>query len=331
MYAAFSSGTTTTVVNDVPVSGQTQEAAARGDLTVNAIYQHTYQGVVEITVSSTSQSFFGGTETSEAQGSGFVYDSQGDIVTNEHVVAGANSISVRLWNGRAFTGHLVRSDSSTDLAVVKISAPSSLLHPLALADSNAVQVGDPVVAIGSPFGLPETVTSGIVSALNRTIQSPNNYPIDGAIQTDAAINHGNSGGPLLNGTGEVIGINAQIHSDSGANDGVGFAIPSDTVKSVVSQIVEGKAVAYPYFGVRVQDSTTPPGALLAEVLPGTPAAKAGLENGDIVVKLGGEPITSAAGLTAVIQAKKPGDELSVTYVRLSRPHTATVTLTTRPS
>jgi putative serine protease PepD len=337
LYSSLSSGTTTTVVTDVASSGQAQQAADTSALSINSIYQKTYQGVVDITVDSTagpSSPFgfgFGGTQSTQAEGSGFVYDSSGDIVTNEHVVAGATSITVKLWNGKTFTGHLVGSDDSTDLAVVHISAPSSLLHPLTLGDSSAVLVGDPVVAIGSPFGLPETVTSGIVSALHRSIDSPNNFTIADSIQTDAPINHGNSGGPLLNAQGDVIGINAQIQSDSGGSDGVGFAIPSNTVKSVVSQIASGKTVSHAYFGVSVQDSTTPAGAELAQVFPGTPAAKAGLKAGDIVVKLDGKSIGSESDLSAVIAAKKPGDKMTVTYVRLSRPHTVTVTLTTRPA
>jgi putative serine protease PepD len=260
-----------------------------------------------------------------------VYDSKGDIVTNEHVVSGATSITVTLWNGKTFKGHLVGSDSSTDLAVVRISAPASMLTPLQVGNSDAVQVGSPVVAIGSPFGLSETVTSGIVSALGRSIDAPNNFTIVNAIQTDAPINHGNSGGPLLNSAGQVIGINAQIQSSSGGSEGVGFAIPSNTVRSTVSQIVAGKTVAHAYLGVRVGDSLSPLGATLAQVLPGTPAAKAGLESGDVVVKLDTKAIQSAADVSSVIDGKKPGDTMKVTYVRGGKTATATVTLGTRPS
>src|SRR5262249_44119585 len=161
----------------------------------------------------------------QAEGSGFVIDSNGDIVTNQHVVDGATSIKVTFQNGKTVKATLVGTDPSTDIAVIKVSVPSDELHPLTFGNSSAVQVGQAVAAIGSPFGLPETLTSGIVSALNRTISAPNNFSISGAIQTDAPINHGNSGGPLLNTGGEVIGVNAQIESDSGGNDGVGFAIP----------------------------------------------------------------------------------------------------------
>ena len=151
--------------------------------------------------------------------------------------------------------------------MIKVDAPSSILHPIALGDSDSVEVGDPVIAIGSPFGLPGTVTSGIVSALHRSMDSPGGFPISDSIQTDAPINHGNSGGPLIDMLGHVIGINTQIQSDSGGSDGVGFAIPSNTVKSVVSQMVAGKAVEHAYLGIKVSDSVSPVGALLAEVYP----------------------------------------------------------------
>src|SRR6185436_9284348 len=174
---------------------------------------------------------------SSAQGSGFIYDEAGHIVTNQHVVAGASSISVSLWNGAEFDAKLVGVDPSTDVAVLRIDAPKKLLEPLRLANSSTVAVGDAVLAFGSPFGLEGTVTSGIVSALHREMTAPNNYTITDTIQTDAAINHGNSGGPLIDAQGRVIGVNAQIESESGGSDGVGFAIPSDTVRSIVRQLV----------------------------------------------------------------------------------------------
>src|SRR5919197_4548579 len=230
-YAAFSSSSSKTVVRQVTVA-DSEPAAAGNPLSVSQIYQRTYKGVVEVTVTSPGEATpFGGSETQRAQGSGFVYDASGHIVTNQHVVAGAQSISVRFWNGKTYKATLVGSDPSTDLAVLDVDAPSSLLHPLTLGDSSKVGVGDGVVAIGSPFGLEETVTSGIVSALHRSMSAPSGFAIDDSIQTDAAINHGNSGGPLLNLQGRVIGVNAQIESDSGGNDGVGFAIPSNTVRS----------------------------------------------------------------------------------------------------
>src|SRR5262249_39157173 len=162
-------------------------------------------------------------------------------------------------------------------AVVRVSAPSSELTPLAVGNSDVVKVGDPVVAIGSPFGLPGTVTSGIVSALHRSISAPNNFTIANSIQTDAPINHGHSGGPLLHGSARVIGASAQSQRDPGGSDGVGFATPSNPARRVAAQLIAGKTVAHGYLGVSVRDSSSPLGAGLARIFPGTPAAKAGLK------------------------------------------------------
>ena len=333
LYAAFSPGDTTTV-NAVTTVDRAQPAASTAGLTINDIYQRSNQGVVDITVRTGGGSQlgqFGGSQSGQAEGSGFVYDTRGDIITNEHVVDGATSITVNMADGKSYTAHLVGSDNSTDLAVIKISAPASELHPLTLGDSSNVEVGDPVVAIGSPFGLAGTVTSGIVSALHRSIQSPNNYPIGDAIQTDAPINHGNSGGPLIDAEGHVIGVNSQIQSDSGGSDGVGFAIPSNTVASVAQQIVAGKTVAHAYLGVQVENSSSPAGAKLARVLPGTAAAKAGLKSGDIVTKLDGKAVAGQSDLSAIVDGKRPGEKLSVTYVRNGQAHTTEVTLGARPA
>ncbi len=342
VYAALAPSTTTTVVQDVTATGQVQPASSSSGsgISVSSVYAHAHEGVVDITVrvpASGSQSgnnpfnFGGGGGSTQAEGSGFVIDTKGDIVTNDHVVAGASQIMVKLWNGKTFAGHVVGTDNSTDLAVVRISAPSSALTPLTFGNSDALQVGDPVIAIGSPFGLPQTVTSGIVSALHRTIDSPNNFSISDSIQTDAPINHGNSGGPLIDGAGDVIGVNAQIQSQSGGSEGVGFAIPSNTVRSVADQIIAGKTVAHAYLGVQVQDSVSPPGAELAQVVSGTPAGKAGLKAGDVITKLDDTTIASEADLSAVIDGKKPGDKMSVTYLRGGKTATAVVTLTSRPS
>ena len=200
--------------------------------TVGEIYERSAAGVVEITVGSAGAGSLGGGGATQAQGSGFVYDDQGHIITNQHVVDGAESVSVRFSDGSTHDATVVGSDPSTDLAVLKVDAPASLLKPLRLGKSSELAVGDGVIAIGSPFGLEQTVTTGIVSALNRQINSPNGFAIDDAIQTDAAINHGNSGGPLLDLEGRVIGVNSQIESESGGNDGIGFAVPSDTVARI---------------------------------------------------------------------------------------------------
>jgi S1-C subfamily serine protease len=352
-YAVLSDDGTRTVVRQVTVE-DSEPAASASPLSVNQIYRRSYKGVVEITVTAeASESPFGAPQA-RGQGSGFVYDRQGHVVTNQHVVQGASSVSVRLWNGQTYDAEVVGTDASTDLAVLDVDAPASVLSPLRLGDSSEVEVGDGVVAIGSPFGLEQTVTSGIVSALHRQMTAPNEFSINDSIQTDAAINHGNSGGPLLNSGGRVIGVNAQIESESGGNDGVGFAIPSNTVRSIVSQLVETGEVEHAYLGVGVQ--TIPAsvadeldlveGVALTEVRRDTPAARAGLRaasgsrlvdgqsyptGGDVVTALDGKEITSAEELQSVIDASKPGDTVSITFVRDGDSRTVRVQLASRPS
>jgi putative serine protease PepD len=328
-YAGLAPEGTRTVVRQETVSNGEPAANTTG-LSVSDIYQRTQKGVVEITV-TTSQSAnpFGAQQTQQAQGSGFVYDTNGRIITNQHVVEGATSISVRFWNGKTYKAEVVGSDPSTDLAVIKVDAPASVLTPLTLADSNAVAVGDNVVAIGSPFGLENTVTSGIVSALHRQMTSPNNFSIDDSIQTDAAINHGNSGGPLLDAEAQVIGVNAQIESDSGGNDGVGFAIPSNTVESIVSELISTGKAEHAYLGVSVE--TVNGSVRITEVRSGTPAADAGLQSGDTIVSVDGKRIVSGDGLTSAISAKKPGDTVSITYSRGGQSHSVKIELASRPT
>src|SRR4029077_4364023 len=219
-------------------------------LSVGQIAKNATPGVVEVdsTQGSSNSPFPGGSESSSALGTGFVYDTKGNIVTNEHVVSGATSVTVKFQDGSSLKGTVVGPDPRPDLAVVHVNAPASKLTPLALADSSKVAVGDGVVAIGNPFGLDGTVTSGIVSAVGREIASPDDTPIEGAIQTDAAINHGNSGGPLLNLRGKVIGVTSQIQSESGGNDGVGFAIPSNTVRAVAAQLIATGKVQHALLG-----------------------------------------------------------------------------------
>ncbi|TMK71000.1 MAG: PDZ domain-containing protein [Actinobacteria bacterium] len=352
-YSAFNSSTKT-VVRQVTVDNSTP-ASATSSLSVNEIYRRAYKGVVELTVTSNQGATpFGGSNTQRAQGSGFVYDTQGDIVTNEHVVDGATSVSVQFWNGATYKATVVGTDASTDLAVVHVNAPSSLLVPLGLGNSDNVAVGDGAVAIGSPFGLEETVTSGIVSALHRQIEAPNNFTIANAIQTDAAINHGNSGGPLLDMQGKVIGVNAQIQSDSGGNEGVGFAIPSNTVKSVVTQLVGSGKVEHAFLGVSAVtipasvagDLNLAAGAEVATIRTGTPAAKAGFRaatgartvngqdyptGGDVITAVDGKKIATVNALIAAVNAHKPGDTASITYVRGGKSHTIRVKLANRPA
>ncbi len=256
---------------------------------------------------------------------------------------GASSISVRFWDGSTRTARLVGTDPSTDLAIIDVNAPASFLEPLRLGDSSSVDVGEGVVAMGSPFGLEGTVTSGIVSALHRQMTAPNNFTITDSIQTDAAINHGNSGGPLLDQQGRVIGVNAQIESESGGSDGVGFAIPSNTVRSIVSQLIATGEAEHAYLGVEM--ISVPDGAAITDVRSGTPAEKAGLREatgtrtidgqelpsgGDVIVEIDGVQISNSAELQSAVDAKQPGDTISVTVLRNGNRRTLEVTLGKRP-
>jgi putative serine protease PepD len=330
-YAALSSGDTTTVVRQTTVGDG--QSASTDALSVNAIYERARKSVVEITVSGQGGDFpLGRPPAQQGQGSGFVYDADGRIVTNQHVVDGAESISVTFWNGRTFDATVVGTDASTDLAVLDADAPASLLSPLALGNSSEVEVGDNVVAIGSPFGLEQTVTAGIVSALHRQMTSPNQFTIDDSIQTDAAINHGNSGGPLLDSQARVIGVNTQIASDSGGNEGVGFAIPSNTVESIVSQLIDTGKAEHAFLGIELQDAAASGGgAVVARVRPDTPADDAGLRAGDVITAVAGKRIGTADELRAAINTRRPGDQVSLSYRRGGESHTAQVELASRPS
>ncbi len=333
--AAFSTldGGTTTVVRQVTVEGAKPVADA-GVQSASTIYERASKAVVEISAS-------GG--TGRAQGSGFVFDEQGHIVTNQHVVAGASQVSVSFWNGVERRAEIVGTDPSTDLAVIRVRASKALLEPLRLADSTDVDVGDPVFALGSPFGLEGTLTSGIVSALHRRMTAPNNYTITDTIQTDAAINHGNSGGPLLDDRGRVIGVNAQIESESGGSDGVGFAIPSNTARSITTQLIATGKVEHAFLGVRMTD--VPEGVAITDVVAGGPAAKAGLRpatdtelvdgqdvptGGDVIVAFAGQDVTSAPALQSAVDARRPGEKVEVTILRNGSRRTVEITLGVRP-
>jgi S1-C subfamily serine protease len=357
--AVGNSKTTTKIIRESapPQSTASLTTQQQGNMSVNAVYRKAGPSVVEITVTSQGQSQlpFGGSQSQTAQGSGFVYDAQGDIVTDQHVVAGAQSISVKFQNGATYKATVVGSDASTDLAVIRVKgAPQSLLHPLATGDSSAVQVGDGVVAIGSPFGLENTVTTGIVSALHRDITAPNNYTITDTIQTDAAINHGNSGGVLLNLNGDVVGVTAQIDSESGGNDGVGFAIPSNTVRAIVSQLVSSGSVEHAYLGVHIvtipsdvaSSLKVPAGVAVRDVVSGSPASKAGLKGasgstvvqgqsyptgGDVIVAMNGKPVSTDEALQNAVSALKPGTQITLTVSHGDSQRTVHVTLGRRPS
>jgi putative serine protease PepD len=330
-YALLADGNTT--VRDVTVASGSPTAST-STLSIGEIYDRANASVVEITVTVPGRSGpdGAGSGAAQAQGSGFVYDTSGHVVTNEHVVDGATSIEVRFADGKTSAATVVGTDASTDLAVLRLDSPPSNLTPLTLADSSQVDVGDGVVAIGSPFGLENSVTSGIVSALDRSMQAPNGFTINGSIQTDAAINHGNSGGPLLDLAGRVIGVNAQIESDSGGNDGVGFAIPSNTVHSIVTQLLADGSVEHAYLGVGVgapQGNAT--GVPVTDVRSGGPAASAGLQVGDVITSVDGTSVTSPQELQGAIDSKKPGDKVELGYTRNGSDKTLTVTLGTRPS
>ncbi len=315
----------------------TQPAAAKTTTTtLEQLYKDATPGVVDITATGSSSS--GGTDplggqqggTSAAEGTGFVYDTNGDIITNAHVVDGASNFTVQFSTGKKVSATLLGKDDSSDIAVLKVNVSSDQLHPLTIGSSAGVLPGETVAAIGSPFGLQETMTAGIVSAVNRTITAPNNFSISGAIQTDAPINHGNSGGPLLTTDGQVIGVNAQIESDSGGSDGVGFALAIDGVKSVANTIIAGGTVQHAFLGIHVGDAASG-GAKVASVQAGSPAATAGLQAGDVITAIDGKTITSADDLTAAVSAHAPKDKVTVTLTRNGKSMTVDVTLGVRPS
>jgi putative serine protease PepD len=328
----------TTIVRQVTVEGS--EPVAAGEVPTARIYASASKAVVEI--AARTGSGIGGSQGT-AQGSGFVVDEQGHIVTNQHVVAAASSVSVSFWNGAELDAEIVGTDPSTDLAVLHVDASPALLAPLRFAESSSVEVGDPVLAFGSPFGLEGTITSGIVSALHREMTAPNTFTITDTIQTDAAINHGNSGGPLLDRRGRVIGVNAQIESESGGSDGVGFAIPSSTVRPIVRQLIATGEVRHAYLGIRM--TQVPEGVAIRNVLPDTPAAEAGLRaatgteivdgqeqptGGDVIVEFDGEKVTSSTALQSAVDAHRPGETVSMTILRDGSRRTLEVELGVRP-
>jgi putative serine protease PepD len=347
--ATIDSSGAKTVTRNVTVTNA-QPTSSANLFSVNGVWTRAKNSVVDIKVQTTSQ--LG--QQGEAQGSGFVYSKSGYIITNDHVVSGASSVTVNFPSGATYKATVVGADPSTDIAVIKVNAPASLLKPLAIGNSSRLLVGDPVVAVGSPFGLDGTVTAGIVSALHRQIDAPNNFTINDAIQTDAAINHGNSGGPLFNLHGEVVGVNAQIQSDSGDNAGIGFAIPSNTMKSIADRLISSGNVQHAYLGVSITEIPSAVAGQLSEaagvavraVLPGQPAAKAGLKaatstraldgqqyptGGDVITAIDGQSVSTAAGLQSLIDAHRPGDKVRLTITRNGSSRSVTVTLGTRPA
>jgi S1-C subfamily serine protease len=349
----------TTVIREVGAG--TPESAAFGSSTgktISDIYTSARRGVVQVLATAVlSDNPFFGAQESRLLGSGFIIDESGLVVTNYHVVQDASKVEVSFSGNDEMPAKIVGSDPSTDIAVLRINgAQSRALTPLILGSSGDVEVGDAVVAIGNPFGLERTVTSGIVSALQRQITAPNGFAIDEVIQTDAAINHGNSGGPLLNADGKVIGVNSQIESESGGNVGIGFAVPIDTVKEVVSQLLEHGKVEHAYIGIEMATITSElasnvrlpvdSGVLIQRVRSGSPAAEAGLHGGttqvvvdgvsylvggDVITEADGQPLESAEQLRSVVTTKQPGDEVALQIRRDNETKEVTVKLGRQPS
>jgi S1-C subfamily serine protease len=356
---------THTVVRESAAASSPEPAAFTQNArrSIHDVYEAAAPGVVHIAATTKTRTpadpFFGipgATEEQTAVGSGFVIDKSGHIITNYHVVAGASDVRVSFSDNESMKARIVGVDPSTDIAVLQVGAHSRALTPLPLGNSDTVHVGDAVVAIGNPFGLERTVTAGIISALQRVIQAPDEYSIDHVIQTDAALNKGSSGGPLLDAQGRVIGVNSQIQSGTGGNVGVGFAVPIDTVKTVAAQLIKTGRVEHAFLGIRAQ-AVTPDvarlfrlrasrGLLVASVQPGSAAAKAGLHPGKQQVTvsgetypLGGDLIVSADGvqlsaldqLRDVISGKQPGDTISLGIWRGDNHLTLHVKLGRQPS
>jgi putative serine protease PepD len=306
-------GTTSGALAPASVSGG--KPLARG--VVGRVYEAAGPGVVSVQAGS-------------ATGTGFVVATDGTIVTNNHVVDGSETALVRFNDsGRQVRAQVLGTDPSSDLAVLKVDpGAAGRLRPLTLADSANVRIGDAVIAIGHPFGLDRTATSGIVSGTGREIQAPNGFQIDDVIQTDAAINPGNSGGPLLDEKGRVIGVNSQIATSSGGSQGVGFAIPSNIVRTVLPRLRRGEQPQHPYLGV--QFTTAARGAQVAEVTPDGPAAKSGLKVGDVVTDVDGATITGPDEAVHAITSRKPGDDIAIEVLRNGQRRTFTAQLGNRP-
>jgi S1-C subfamily serine protease len=344
---------TTTVVQQAPLTTALPSSDSRAaGLTARDIYRRAAPGVVFIRARSVQQTqspfdVFPRQQENLATGSGFVLDQRGHILTNAHVVASSLDVRVSFSDHRTVAARVVGKDADTDLAVLSVNPKEVDLHALPLGDSTAVRVGDPTVAIGNPFGLERTLTTGVVSALQRRITAPSGFAIENVIQTDAAINPGNSGGPLLDAAGRVIGVNSQIATGEGSSGsvGIGFAVPVETVKRVMPELERAGRVRRPFLGVRGRESRD--GVLIEAVQAGAPAAVAGIRGGDreaiderdgSIVVLGGDVLTRLGGRTvrtmddvhAALDALRPGQKVEVDLRREGKPVKAIVQLGERP-
>jgi S1-C subfamily serine protease len=325
-------GHTTRVVERASSPPATAAATRARALDARSIYAADGPGVAFIKSSGIATDTPFGTTEGVATGSGFVLDRSGNILTNAHVVDGARRVTVRFGgDGSETAATVVGTDNSNDLAVLHVDPSKVTLHPLPLGRSATKRVGDPVLAIGNPFGFDRTATTGIVSALQRQISGPDGFTIEHVIQTDAAINPGNSGGPLIDAGGRVIGINSQIATGGGseANTGIGFAIPIETAKHELSTLESGGKVKHAFLGVVVSPGRH--GAVIRRAEGGGPAAQAGLRAGDEIVSLDGRPVDGPDALTQAVAAHKPGESVTLGYMRGGGRHTAQVELAARPS
>jgi putative serine protease PepD len=320
--SANGSGSETALLNTAPPVARTVAAATSS--TPTQIYNNTHTGVVKIT-------------TESGLGTGIVLDAKGNILTNDHVVEGANRFNVSFdSSGATHSAKLVGTDPSDDLAVIKIDPAGLNLKPVTLGDSSTVQVGDTVYALGNPFGYTNSFSEGIVSGLDRTMTAPNGFTIGHSIQTDAAINPGNSGGPLLNASGEVVGINAQIASNGsnaggeGQNNGVGFAIPINTAKSAIAQLEQTGHVSHGYLGIATSDAGGG-GATVGSVQSGSPAERAGIQQGDVIRTINGKTVNSSEDVVSTIEGLSAGTKVTLGVESGGNGHSVTVTLGQQPS
>jgi putative serine protease PepD len=341
--SAESGRSTTTITQTAATAAPATRAVADTGtaLSPGAVYAQSKDAVATITakVAGTASGPFGRqTSGGTATGTGFVVSPDGYVVTNDHVFDGATSVQVAVAGGARQVAKVVGVDASTDIALLKIDTGGKRLPTLTLGDSDAVQVGDASYAIGSPYGLDSSLSTGVISALDRSITSPNGYAIANVLQTDAALNPGNSGGPLLDGSGAVIGVNSQIETASksadgttGANAGVGFAIPSATVKRVIEQLKATGKATHAYLGVSTSDATgSVQGAAIGAISPSGPAAGGRLRTGDVVTALGGKAVTSSEELSRLLDGHRPGETVALTVRRGTAIEEASVELGTRP-